>query len=266
MDSFWIKLSKNAQSLNKKHKTRANTRICYWKNNKCEDLRVQNTFKSCFFCSYDQIFCRINDRIGGLDEKAEKWNSWRCKWATLTVKEALDLQVSHAEAQHRQLVQPSADLLGERQQAGQLVQLSVQTVPVAFGRVGLGAVGRGRLGPADTQRGTDAQRRFPHIRDELPGEWKITPHTLISSSHYARFSSQLLSTGSLLLPWEPGEQNELTCFPGDVYQFFSPPGGIRNTKSGTRMQGFGGITDSNVGRIKGQLSKPHRSSKSQQKP
>lgn len=54
---------------------------------------------------------------------------------TLTIEEALDLQVADAEAQHGQLVQPRPDLLGEGQQAGELVQLAVETVSVAFGGV-----------------------------------------------------------------------------------------------------------------------------------
>lgn len=55
--------------------------------------------------------------------------------STLTVEEALDLQVPDAEAEHGQLVQPRPDLLGEGQQAGELVQLAVEPVSVAFGGV-----------------------------------------------------------------------------------------------------------------------------------
>lgn len=54
---------------------------------------------------------------------------------TLTIEKALDLQVADAEAQHGQLVQPRPDLLGEGQQAGELVQLAVETVSVTFGGV-----------------------------------------------------------------------------------------------------------------------------------
>lgn len=54
-----------------------------------------------------------------------------------TLEAALGLQVAHTEAKHRQLVQAAPDLLGERQQTGQVIQLHVQAVPVAFGRVGL---------------------------------------------------------------------------------------------------------------------------------
>lgn len=79
-----------------------------------------------------------------LSDHGERMTSW-----ALTVKEALDLQVADAEAEHGQLVQPSPDLLGEGQQAGELVQLAVQAVAVAFGRVGLGAIGRWRFGAVD---------------------------------------------------------------------------------------------------------------------
>lgn len=70
---------------------------------------------------------------------------------TLTVEEALHLQVSHAEAQHRQLVQPVPDLLAEGQQAGELVQLPIKAVAVAFGRVGLGAFRRWGFGAAGAE-------------------------------------------------------------------------------------------------------------------
>ncbi len=49
----------------------------------------------------------------------------------------LNLEVSHTEPEHRQFVQATSDLLRERQQAGQTVQLYIQAVPVAFGRIGL---------------------------------------------------------------------------------------------------------------------------------
>ncbi len=71
---------------------------------------------------------------------------------TLTIEETLDLQVPDAEAEHGQLVQPSSDLLGEGQQAGELVQLAVEPVSVAFGGVGLGAIRRWWFGAADTDR------------------------------------------------------------------------------------------------------------------
>lgn len=82
----------------------------------------------------------------------------------LTVKEALDLQVPDAEAQHGQLVQPGPDLLCEGQQAGELVQLPVEPVSVAFGGVGLGAIGRRRFGAVGTKiisiyRNIGARRR-----------------------------------------------------------------------------------------------------------
>lgn len=56
---------------------------------------------------------------------------------SLTLEAALGLQVANTEAKHRQLVQAAPDLLGERQQTGQAIQLHVQAVPVAFGRIGL---------------------------------------------------------------------------------------------------------------------------------
>lgn len=69
---------------------------------------------------------------------------WTFRKQELTIEEAFHLQIADAEAKHRQLVQSSPDLLGEGQQAGELVQLAVEAVAVAFGWVGLGAIG-GRL-------------------------------------------------------------------------------------------------------------------------
>jgi hypothetical protein len=48
------------------------------------------------------------------------------------MKEAFDLDISHTEPQDRQFVQPTPDLWGEGQQAGQPVKLPVQTIPVTF--------------------------------------------------------------------------------------------------------------------------------------
>lgn len=56
----------------------------------------------------------------------------------LTAAVAFDPQVSHTQAEDGQLVQTRADLLRERQQVRQPLQLSIQTVPVALGRVGFG--------------------------------------------------------------------------------------------------------------------------------
>ncbi len=89
---------------------------------------------------------------GVLLETLKETRARRPNASTLTVEEALDLQVSDAEAEHGQLVQPSPDLLGEGQQAGELVQLAVEPVSVAFGRVGLGAIGRWWFGAADAER------------------------------------------------------------------------------------------------------------------
>ncbi|TNN68172.1 hypothetical protein EYF80_021655 [Liparis tanakae] len=41
-------------------------------------------------------------------------------WRSLTVEVTLDLEESHAEPQHRQLVQTTPDLPGEGQHAGEL--------------------------------------------------------------------------------------------------------------------------------------------------
>lgn len=56
------------------------------------------------------------------------------------MKEVLGLDEGDAEAQHGELIQAGADILREGQQARQLVQLPVQTIPVAFGGVGLGVL------------------------------------------------------------------------------------------------------------------------------
>lgn len=64
------------------------------------------------------------------------------------MEETLDAEVGDCEAQDRQFVQLGDDIWGERQQAGQPVQLGVQPVPVAFGRVGL-LIGRGRFPDED---------------------------------------------------------------------------------------------------------------------
>lgn len=74
------------------------------------------------------------------------------KSRTLTIEEALDLKVSDTEAQHGQLVQARPDLLGEGQQAGQLVQLPVEPVSVALGGVGLDAIGRRWFGADGGQK------------------------------------------------------------------------------------------------------------------
>lgn len=49
----------------------------------------------------------------------------------------LNLEISNTEPEHRQFVQATSDLFWERQQSGEMVQLHVQTVPVAFGWIGL---------------------------------------------------------------------------------------------------------------------------------
>ena len=72
--------------------------------------------------------------------------------AEFTGEEVLGAQVADAQAEDGQLVQAGGDLLGERQQAGQPLQLSVQPVPVPLGRVGLGPLGRRLLRPGGRDR------------------------------------------------------------------------------------------------------------------
>ena len=55
-----------------------------------------------------------------------------------TREEVLGPEVADTEAEDGELVQTGGDLLGERQQAGQALQLPVQPVSMPFGRVGLG--------------------------------------------------------------------------------------------------------------------------------
>lgn len=62
-----------------------------------------------------------------------------------TGEETFGAQEADAEPQDGELVQAGDDVLRERQQARQAVQLRVQTVTVAFGRVGLGAFSWGRF-------------------------------------------------------------------------------------------------------------------------
>lgn len=52
-----------------------------------------------------------------------------------TLEEALHPEVADAEAQDRKLVQLRDDVGWKGQQAGQVVQLSVEAVPVPLGRV-----------------------------------------------------------------------------------------------------------------------------------
>lgn len=54
----------------------------------------------------------------------------------LTTAVAFDPQVSHAQAKDGQFVQTRANLLRERQEVCQPLQLSIQTIPVALRRVG----------------------------------------------------------------------------------------------------------------------------------
>lgn len=64
-----------------------------------------------------------------------------------TSEKVLGAEVADAEPQDGQLVQAGDHVLGEGKQGGQAVQLRVQAVAVAFGRVGLGAFGWGRFYP-----------------------------------------------------------------------------------------------------------------------
>lgn len=68
------------------------------------------------------------------------------------MEETLDTEVGNCKPQHGQLVQLGDDIRGERQQAGQPVQLSIQPVSVPLGRVGF-LIGRGRLPDDETDRG-----------------------------------------------------------------------------------------------------------------
>lgn len=89
---------------------------------------------------------------------------YKCQLLTFTLEETLDAEVGHGEAQHGQLVQLGDDIRGERQQAGQPVQLGVQPVSVPLGRVGF-LVGRGRLPGHDT--GADSREPVRRDRAEL---------------------------------------------------------------------------------------------------
>lgn len=82
---------------------------------------------------------------------------YKCHLSTFTLEETLDAEVGDCEAQHGQFVQLGDDIRGERQQAGQPVQLSIQPVPVPLGRVGF-LIGGRRLPDDETGRGeTDRQ-------------------------------------------------------------------------------------------------------------
>lgn len=62
-----------------------------------------------------------------------------------TGEEALGAEEADAEPQDGQFVQAGDDVFREGQQAGEPVQLRVEAVPVALGRVGLGAFSWGRF-------------------------------------------------------------------------------------------------------------------------
>lgn len=64
-----------------------------------------------------------------------------------TGEEVLGPQVADTQAEDGEFVQSGGDLLGERQQAGQALQLPVQPVSVPFGWVGLGPFRRRLLHP-----------------------------------------------------------------------------------------------------------------------
>lgn len=64
-----------------------------------------------------------------------------------TREEVLGSQVADTQAEDGEFVQTGGDLLRERQQAGQPLQLPVQPVSVPFGRVGLGPFSRCLLHP-----------------------------------------------------------------------------------------------------------------------
>lgn len=94
---------------------------------------------------------------------------------SLTIEVTLNLEVSHTEPQHRQFVQATSDLLGERQQAGQVVQLHIQAVPVAFGRIGLH---RWRFCTSKSQRRQECSVMLPAkfaLLDNVPHVVEIPP-------------------------------------------------------------------------------------------
>lgn len=66
--------------------------------------------------------------------------SGKCTLLILTTAVALDPQVSHAQAEDGQFVQAGANLLRERQECCQPLQLSIQPVPVALRWVGFNNV------------------------------------------------------------------------------------------------------------------------------
>lgn len=72
-------------------------------------------------------------KLSGLSKTFQELSSM----IDLTLEEALDAKIAHAETQHWQLVQFGDDLRGEREQAGQSIQLGVESVPVSLRRVRL---------------------------------------------------------------------------------------------------------------------------------
>lgn len=66
----------------------------------------------------------------------------------LTIKKTFSSQVTDAKPKHRQLIQFGDNILRERQQARQAVQLRVQAVPVPLGWIGLDSFSWGRLDTA----------------------------------------------------------------------------------------------------------------------
>lgn len=79
-----------------------------------------------------------------------------------TGEEVLGSKVADAQAEDGEFVQSGRDLLGERQQAGQTLQLPVQPVSMPFGRVGLGPFSRRLLHPDEhhTRRKSQQTNRF----------------------------------------------------------------------------------------------------------
>lgn len=79
-----------------------------------------------------------------------------------TREEVLGSQVADTQAQDGEFVQSGGDLLRERQQAGQTLQLPVQPVSVPFGRVGLCSFSWRLLHPNkhETERKRQVTHRF----------------------------------------------------------------------------------------------------------
>lgn len=84
----------------------------------------------------------------------------KCVRGKFTREEVLGSQVADTQAQDGEFVQSGGDLLRERQQAGQTLQLPVQPVTVPFGRVGLCPFSRRLLHPNKRETERKSQETF----------------------------------------------------------------------------------------------------------